>query len=336
MSHPSIQEIAQITADLSARFIAHDPSAELRRQFDKILYKRRADLYAGRMPEARGIAVIGNSGSGKTTAVERLITTHPDLNLGQDGSPTCEVVSVRVPSPATLKSVGITTLAALGFPLERNKTSHQIWSLVQTYAQMRGTLFVHYDEAQDFVSSSNGKEIEDVLKTIKSFMQNREWSVGLILSGTPPLRAMLNLDTQLTRRFKPIELPRVSYTGHAPEIWATLNAYAKLTDLKLKKDIDKGDFLRRLMHASTYEFGTTIEMIISAIEEALLEGRKTLTRSDFAEAFRSRAACVDALNPIVANDYKSIDASKILLEDDVQSQSTFASEIKKYRKMEAA
>ena len=312
MDGSRIQEVSPVIADLKSRFIAHEPYTQLRTQFDRLLYQRRSDILAGRMPEARGIAVIGNSGSGKTTAVERLIEKHPALNLGQDGSEVCEAVSVRVPSPATLKFVGETTLRSFGFPLASNKTSNQIWSMIQFHAQARKTLFVHYDEAQDFICNTSGKEIEDVIKTIKSFMQDQTWSVGLILSGMPALKDLLNLDSQLSRRFKPILLPTIGYTSHGPEIWEIIETYVGLVDLAVGKGINQKDFLQRLIHASASEFGITVEMITGAIEEALMAGASSVTKDHFIATFRSRAGCVDALNPFVALDYRGIDARKLL------------------------
>jgi len=312
MDSSRIQDVSPVIADLKSRFIAHEPYTRLQSQFDRLLYKRRADILAGRTPEARGIAIIGNSGSGKTTAVERLIERHPDLRLGKDGSEICEAISVRVPSPATLKFVGETTLRSFGFPLAANKTSNQIWSMIQFHAQTRKTLFVHYDEAQDFICNTSGKEIEDVIKTIKSFMQDQTWPVGLILSGMPTLKDLLNLDPQLSRRFTPILLPTISYTSHGPEIWKILETYLGLVDIEIGSGINQNEFLQRLIHASASEFGITVEMIIGAIEEALMVGSSKVTKDHFVATFRLRAGCVDALNPFVAADYRSIDARKLL------------------------
>ena len=130
-----LDEVSHIVADLSARFVSHAGYKELETEFNRLLWRRRADISAGRTPEGRGLIVVGNSGSGKTTAVDRLTARHPQLNLGQDGSVKLEALSVRVPSPASLKFVGEKTLHGFGLKIERNKTSNWLWDKVQFHAR---------------------------------------------------------------------------------------------------------------------------------------------------------------------------------------------------------
>ena len=332
MKMDRLEEVSHIVADLSNRFVSHSGYCELERKFNRLLWKRRADIATGRNPEARGLIVTGNSGSGKTTAVDRLITRHPQLNLGNDGSEVLEALSVRVPSPASLKFVGEKTLNGFGVSTERNRTSNWFWDKIQFHAKSRGTLFVHYDEAQDFISNSKGTEIKPVMKTLKSFMQNKQWPVGLVLSGLPWLKELMNLDPQLWRRFKPIHFPSISYATHAPEIMSILVSYTKVVGLELGDGINNRAFLRRLIHAASNEFGITVELIVEAIEEALLNADDAITIQHFADMYQTRVGCVQALNPFVADDFKSIDAGKLLDGLDDPSSDIMAQAIESYRR----
>lgn len=305
-------EIGKTVSDLSAKFVPHTPFAHLQDQFDLLLYRRRAELEAGRSSEARGIVLIGNSGSGKSTAMSHLFNRHKDLMQLAPNQSKAEVVSLSVPSPATLKHVGMSCLNAIGYPIRRDRTAGIIWELLQSHLQERETLFLHLDEAQDLHINRNEREMQSVVNTLKSLMLNPIWPTGLILSGMPTLIDLLHLDTQLSRRFIPIHLAPISFTTHGnilPEIVANYLSAAKLP---ISDGTYSSEFTKRLIHAGAGELGLVIEIIISAIEEALLADHATLGIDDFAAAFRRRSGCVDDLNPFLSDDYRVIDARKLL------------------------
>ena len=80
-----LDDIDRTLASLRSRFFTHRNYHELQSAFTRLIKRRRADLELGGQKEAHGIAVIGDSGSGKTTAVRRLFTTYPDLQTLESG-----------------------------------------------------------------------------------------------------------------------------------------------------------------------------------------------------------------------------------------------------------
>lgn len=60
------------------------------------------------------------------------------------------------------------------------------------------------------------------------------------------------------------------------------------------------------------EFGLTLQMLLFALEDALLGGASSLSLGHFSEAFRRKSGCVPALNVFIASDYLSVDARKAL------------------------
>ncbi len=101
-------------AQLRARFVPRQCFNDLSDAISNLEDRRRAEISQGLQPEARGLAVIGNSGSGKSTGVGHFFRKHDTLSLLADGYDTADVASFLVPSPATLKGVGISCLSGLG------------------------------------------------------------------------------------------------------------------------------------------------------------------------------------------------------------------------------
>lgn len=292
-------------------FAHHSAYHQLEQQFQLLLDRRRTEIAAGVTMEARGIALIGASGSGKTTAVARLLSHSAGLGGDATKTPRKDVVSFQVPSPATLKFVGQTALEALGYPLRRERTEMIIWATVRQHLQARKTLFLHLDEAQDLMRHQTPKVLQSVVRTLKSLMQTRDWPVGLVLSGMPDLKELLNHDPQLARRFYPIEFPNLSTVTDGDEVGHLTASYAQRVNLEAKH-LFSDEFSARLIHSADGEFGLVVELIIAAIEEALNSGDSSLENRHFVEAFRRRSGCVDALNPFQAADFERIDARALL------------------------
>ncbi|MEM8575653.1 MAG: TniB family NTP-binding protein [Pseudomonadota bacterium] len=306
-----LDDIDLTIARLRKLFFRHPQHRVLSEQFDRLLRRRRVELAEGLRGEARGIALIGPSGCGKTTAAERLISTHPDLVLPAPDQLRADVVSFLVPSPATLKDVGMAALAALGYPLQRDKPSGIIWDRVRHFLQERQTLFLHIDEAQDLYTARSAGAQQSVINTLKSLMQNRDWPVGLILTGMPEVKTMLNSDPQLARRTYPIEIAPISWAGDGPMIRSLIATYADKAGLSPGTDLVSDDFVARLTHASASQFGLIVETVIAAIEEALWSRAPVLARSHFTAAFRRRSGCIEGLNPFVIDDYIAIDPRQL-------------------------
>lgn len=299
-------------AQLRALFYRHPRHEELEEQFTRLLKRRRIEAMNGLRSEARGIALIGTSGSGKTTAVDRLFRKNSTVSMPKEGELQADVISFQVPSPATLKDVGIAALHALGYPIQSERSAGIIWNRVRDYLRKRETLFLHMDEAQDLYTAKTDHARQSVINTLKSVMQNRDWPVGIILSGMPQVREILNFDPQLARRFYPIELKPLSWISDEAEVRDIMGSYASKVSLSLSTDIVGEDFILRFFHAGANELGLMIDLLLGAIEEALYDGAEVLEARHFTAAFRRKTASVDGLNPFIVSDYQSIDPRKLL------------------------
>ena len=148
--------------------------------------------------ETRGIALVDGAGGGKTSLVDHALREHPAL---QSPDPhTKHWIGVRVPSPATLKSLGLEILRQTGYPdVSKPKHAWQIWTNVRYRLQLLKTVVLWIDEAHDLFRNGSAREIEDMLKSLKSLMQG-EGAVIVVLTGSETLWQIASYDDQVKRR----------------------------------------------------------------------------------------------------------------------------------------
>jgi len=308
------KKIRNIVQDLRSAYFPTDAYKNLEKNFHMLLDQRRADFEDQVTPNVRGIVLIGQSGSGKTTAMRELIYQNKHL-LGTDTTQeTCELIGLQVPSPATMKFVGAATLHALGFPYSGSKSGPVVWDMVKGQLQRRKTLFLHLDEAQDLARYQTDKERQSVVNTLKSLMENTQWPVGLILTGMPDLKDIINQDAQLARRLLPVEIDRLQEIRHAAPVLNLVQSYAKRAGIEVDSALIQKDFAHRLMHAADYEFGLLAELTVQSISKALIEEGLgvTLRSSHFSDVFRTRTAAIDGLNPFIASNFVRINPREVL------------------------
>lgn len=313
--------IRKIIQDLRSAYV-HTPSyRKLEEYFQLLLDQRRADMAAGLASHARGIVLVGQSGSGKTTAIRELISNNSDLIEADPSKDICEFIGLQVPSPATMKFVGAATLRALGYPYSGDKQGPAIWDQVKVQLKLRQTCFLHLDEAQDLARYQTDKERQSVVNTLKSLMENSYWPTGLILSGMPDLKKIVNQDPQLARHLYPVEIGRLHAIREVEPVLDIVQKYADRAQVDTHSSVREAQFAQRLMHAADYEFGLMIELTVQALSKALLtEGTEApLQLQHYADVYFARSAAIDALNPFLADDFERIDPRQIFAIDDEET-----------------
>lgn len=313
----SEKAIRKIVQDLRSAYVPNDAYRKLQTYFRMLLEQRRADMADGSASKQRGVVLIGRSGSGKTTAIQHLIRSNRGVICTDASQEICEFISLQVPSPATMKFVGTAVLQAAGYPLTRDKSASTIWDMVRQQLMARRTLFRHLDEAQDLTRFQTENERRSVVNTLKSLMENSRWPVGLILSGMPEFKSIINQDPQLARRLYPVEIDRLNEFRNTGAVIDLVGRYAARAGIGVDVELAGENFAQRLMHAADYEFGLMAEFVVQAITRALSrEGLETkLNLRHFADVFHMRTAAVDGLNPFRAGDFRRIDPRQVLGED---------------------
>ncbi len=307
----SAEGVARVAVSLRKHFVAHPGYDTTLRLFRELMDKRQAELSLGLSSEGRGIAVIGESGSGKTTAVQRILR-RMDLSDTEPGE--LRWISIRVPTPATQKDLARAILQALDFPILRDTTASRMWDLVAHHLQLRKCWLIHLDEGQELGGRGSETEKAAVINALKSLMQIPDWPVNLIISGTLELNHLLMQDPQLSRRFFVVRFLPVTEFDAGDEVRGLMTGYTGLADIPLAPDLSDVEFIPRLIHAGREQFGIVVEMIIGAITRALAEEKPALGLKDFARFYAERTGDVSARNPFLVPDFRSIPTGRAPLD----------------------
>jgi len=252
--------------------------------------------------ETRGIALIEAAGGGKTTAIRRLLASIPTLGLDPETG-MARYVEVTVPNPATQKRIGKAILKAVGVEDVSERTpAWEMFRIARHRMSLLGIAVLWIDEAHDLFLSGSAREIDEMLKTLKSLMQG-DSAVIVILSGTERLKGITSFDPQVSRRFSKIFPPDLQQGADNADLEDLIRSYC--AEAGLVPDLT-GDLAGRLIHASRKRFGRAIETLIDAIECALREGGDRLGIEHFAEAWGMKEGCPWNENVFVVPDWSSV------------------------------
>lgn len=288
----SSPEIETIMADLRDTYVKTPRDALFDEHFNRLL---KCDQEGARIArpnlftktgETRGVALIDGPGGGKTSLVDHALTVHPAFSEPVSG--TKSVVKVRVPSPATLKSLALEILAQSGYSdVSKRRERWVLWQMVRVRFQALGTVVLWIDEAHDLFKSGTAVEIRDILNTLKSLMQG-EGAVIVILSGIESLWQIASYDDQVKRRFTKLSLPPVSNAKDGKPIANQIEKFCARAGLLPPSETD---LVPRLIYGSHDMFGRCIENILHAIEMALKTGAAQLEAQHFAMAWAMQEGC---------------------------------------------
>jgi type II secretory pathway predicted ATPase ExeA len=260
--------------------------------------------------EGRALVVVGESGAGKTTILERALGAHPAFpGYGVRGSK-CSLVSLDVPGSCTLKQLGRELLAVVGYPLVADRAEHIVWEIVRTKLEMLDVRFVHFDEAHNVVLGANVKEADRIRKTLKSLLNAKRHPVSLIISGTPDLVPFFRSFTENRRRSRFVRLEPLT-SNDLKRLTTAVSNLAVVANLPLNSEEPEA-LIPRLLHAALYQLGTALEITHEAIDRALKFGATALTIKHFADVFTLRTGNAETANPFLAKDWVAVDCTGVL------------------------
>lgn len=269
------------------------------------------DVDLGKAEKRRALFVIGESGSGKTTAIQRMLAKRPEFQPYTDeyGREVFPAISFEAPKPLTLKLLARTGLEAAGYPVVGDRQENLMWNLFKTQIKERSILFVHIDEMQHAIKGSGRSEIQNISDVVKSFLQIKDWPVHAIFSGVPSLAKFLQHDErQLTNRCEVVTFDRISFPGSAKGIkQIALHIIKSDAEMDADESLTRDDeFTHRLIHAANGAFGTVIQIVRAAVGYSIYGGRGKVAVSDFASVYASFTGCPAEKNVFTAGRWTEI------------------------------
>lgn len=316
-----IRKAARAAASLTQRFVKTRQQSDILNKL-LLLHEERNCLAAmNALRKIDGLALVAPTGSGKTRTLEWVFSELEQLSASADPGPPnpVKIASVRVRTPATLRTAAEAVMHEIGYPTTTRSmtdaTISVLWEQVHYQLRELKITILHFDEAQDIWGNANKPQRRAVINTLKSLSQNKEWPVILVLSGTEELKEMLNEDQQLGRRIKPTELRPITKATDGKTIRAVIDSYTAEVGLQGFAELDP-KFIDRFFVACCNRLGIAIDIIISAIQQAVLADDVELSDHHFVGAFTHISECDAAMNPFASENWREIDASVLFAKEE--------------------
>ena len=164
--------------------------------------------YADGASEPICIAIVGESRTGKSRALEETFARHPIVRHPE--GLTVPILRVKTPSKPTVKGLAELMLRGMNDPKFDSGTENSKTLRLRTLMQNAGTIMVMIDEFQHFYDKGSHKVMHHVADWLKILVDDSK--VALVVAGLPTCRAVLDQNEQLAGRFlSPVFMPRFDW-----------------------------------------------------------------------------------------------------------------------------
>ncbi|MEH0166705.1 TniB family NTP-binding protein [Roseateles microcysteis] len=251
----------------------------------KLAQGRLEDLvaYSCDSEEPECLAIIGDTGTGKTTLIENFVQSkprveHPELTEVQ-------VLYVEVPAKCSVKMLAALMLRALGSPFwNRGDEVERTDQLVTLLKGCRVRMII-IDEVNHLADRGAEKSHYHVGDWIKQLIRLSQLPV--ILAGTPAAAILWDTNEQLADRFREqIVLQPLSMEGNRQrELRSVLGAFLGLMNGVPCIDITEEAHAKSIAFATAGRLRDIRRLLVRAVEIAANQPSFAITRSTLAQAF---------------------------------------------------
>lgn len=276
---------------------------------EKLRKNARALEKGRRGSHRRSLFVIGETGSGKTRSIKRILQEIDEWTpvKNQWGDPVTRLLCIKPPKPCNMRALAVELLSAMGVPLRGRKTDPEVYVFLKEQLKERGVKAIWIDEMQDVLRNNTPKAIQAIQDVLKALVQIDGWPIHTIYSGVPALAAFLQGDRQLARRsyvmrYEPMEYPD-------DEEWIEKiveTTSSEDCDMTRADDTRTDAFREKLCIAASGAFGSLVEIVQEACFRAADMGRSQVRLSDFSKVYEEMTGCTRRENVFVAPNWREI------------------------------
>lgn len=246
------------------------------------------------------IAVVGESRTGKSRALEECCASHPTRR--ETEGLIVPILRVKTPSKPTVKGLAELMLRSMSDPKFHVGTENTKTTRLQILMKNTGVRMVMIDEFQHFYDKASHKVMHHVADWLKILVDDSK--VALVVAGLPSCNAVLEQNEQLAGRFlTPVVMPRFDWRteDHREEFTGILGAFQEsLGGVFEIPELDSPEMAFRCYCGTGGLVGYLTKFLRQAVWNALDAGTKTISLEHLAHAHKESVWGRDGLKDIVS------------------------------------
>lgn len=250
--------------------------------------------------EPECLAVIGETGTGKSTILNRFACRYPRVTHAEFTE--VPVLLVPVPAKCTIKLLSAEALAVMGSPFAAKGNEVELTTQLLTLLAACRTRVIIFDEVNHLSDRGGQKSHYLVGDWIKSLSYKSK--LPIVLVGTPAAQVLWRTNEQLGDRFhEAIHLRALTHVeDDLVELKTVLKAFSKVAGSFECVDFQDNENAAAMAMASGGRLRNIRSLYVRAVEIAARESVRVISRKTFAQAFRERifSGCPDSRNPFTA------------------------------------
>lgn len=309
-------ELRTLRVQENSRYVSTPANDHLKLRIQEF-WEHAQDCLAGGGSRRRLFAVIGESGTGKSTAILQVLKSVAAFQRYKNeyNEEKIPVVSFELDSASTTKGLAIHLLEKLGQTATAKATEDALYSELKNQLRESGTVLVHLDEAQHLLKGGGDAAVRGLQDRFKSLLSISDWPLHLLVSGVEDLSHLFTGDQQLANRSLVMRFDTLLAPGDNPFVKEILVDIAVThCGLQLDSALTTDDFLGRLVKATGGGAGTMIEMLRSASFKALSKGHHCLQPKDFEFVYSRTSGSRIADNIMSASAWRDLDRRNALID----------------------